>query len=149
MNLVRTNSENTDFIHLVKQLDAYLKITDGEEHAFYNQFNNIDVLNHVIVAYNNGQAVGCGAFKAYNKSSVEIKRMYTDTETRNQGVAGQILKALENWAKELQYRFCILETGIRQKEAVSFYKKNNYVIIPSYGQYLNMENSICFKKELN
>jgi hypothetical protein len=49
MKIQRTNSENIDFIHLVKALDAYLKITDEEEHDFYNQFNNIDVLARLLL----------------------------------------------------------------------------------------------------
>ncbi|WP_452231829.1 GNAT family N-acetyltransferase [Lacinutrix sp. MEBiC02595] len=148
MDLVRTNSENNDFVYLVKQLDAYLKITDGEEHAFYNQFNSIAVLKNVIIAYNKEKAVGCGAFKEFNKSTVEIKRMFTSTETRNLGIASKILEDLENWAKQLGYKKCVLETGIRQMEAVHFYKKNNYKIITNYGQYATMENSLCFEKEL-
>ena len=51
MRIQRTNSQDIDFIHLVKALDAYLKITDKEEHDFYNQFNGIDVLNEVVVVY--------------------------------------------------------------------------------------------------
>ncbi|MDO6598075.1 GNAT family N-acetyltransferase [Oceanihabitans sp. 2_MG-2023] len=148
MHLVRTNSENKDFINLVKQLDAYLKITDGDEHDFYNQYNNIDVLKNTIVAYLENKPVGCGAFKEYNTTSVEIKRMFTLSETRSQGVATKILEALENWAKEIGYKKCILETGIRQVEAVQFYKKNNYQLIPNYGQYVGIENSLCFEKEL-
>jgi len=148
MNLVRTNSENDDFVYLVKQLDAYLKITDGEEHDFYNQYNNMDVLKHVIVAYIDNKPVGCGAFKEFNKSSVEIKRMFTNPDTRGNGIASAVLEALEIWAKELQYNTCILETGIRQVEAVSFYKKSKYQIITNYGQYATMENSLCFEKEL-
>ena len=50
------------------------------------------------------------------------------------------------WASELKYKACVLETGIRQKEAVAFYKKNGYQIIPNYGQYADMDNSLCFKK---
>ena len=34
------NSDNTDFKSLVKQLDDFLKITDGDDHAFYNQYNS-------------------------------------------------------------------------------------------------------------
>ncbi|MGB1308651.1 MAG: GNAT family N-acetyltransferase [Oceanihabitans sp.] len=148
LSIVKTNSKNNDFKHLVKHLDAYLKVTDGEEHDFYNQFNHIDVLQHTIVAYKNKIPVSCGAFKKINADSVEIKRMFTQKEARKFGIASQVLVALENWAKELGYKNCILETGIRQKEAVQFYKKNNYKIIPNYGPYINMENSICFKKEI-
>jgi len=148
LKIIRANSKNVGFVFLVKQLDDYLKVTDGEEHAFYNQFNNIDVLKNTIVVYLNNKPVGCGAFKQFDSNTVEIKRMFTLPETRGEGIATNILFALENWAKELKYSACILETGIRQVEAVSFYKKNDYKIIPNYGQYKHVENSICFKKEL-
>ncbi|MBC3847251.1 GNAT family N-acetyltransferase [Winogradskyella echinorum] len=148
IKLVRTNSENSDFIDLVKQLDAYLKITDGDEHDFYNQFNSIDKLNHTVVAYRENQPVGCGAFKEFDKTSVEVKRMFTSSEAREKGIASLILKELEDWAAELNYSSCVLETGIRQVEAVQFYKKNLYNIIPNYGQYIGVENSLCFEKFL-
>jgi GNAT superfamily N-acetyltransferase len=146
INIIRTDSKDKDFCNLVKDLDAYLKITDGDEHEFYNQFNGITVLNNVIIAYIDNNPVGCGAFKVFDKSSVEIKRMFTKTECRGKGIASEILNALELWAKELNFEACVLETGIRQTEAVKFYKKNNYQNIPRYGQYANMDNSLCFKK---
>ncbi len=146
MKIVRTNSENKDFIKLVKQLDAYLKITDGDEHDFYNQFNNIDVLKHVVVAYENKTPVGCGAIKKLNDSAVEVKRMFVIEKYRNKGIAQKILTELELWAAILDYKKCVLETGKRQKEAVQFYHKCNYKVIPNYGQYKGMKNSICFEK---
>lgn len=146
--LIRTDSNNEDFINLVKELDAYLKTTDGDEHEFYNQFNGIDVLKHVVVAYEDQTPVGCGAFKEFNASSVEIKRMFTVPNLRGKGIAAKVLNALEIWARELNYSSCVLETGIRQKEAVQFYKKNNYHIIENYGQYVDMDNSLCFEKEI-
>lgn len=146
--IIRTNSENKDFINLVKQLDAYLKITDGDEHAFYNQFNNIDVLKNVVVFYVDEIAVGCGAIKKFNNSSVEIKRMFVLPDKRGQGIAQKVVRELEIWAKEMGYKSCVLETGKRQVEAVKFYKKCNYKVIPNYGQYTAMENSICFEKKL-
>ncbi|MFH4966144.1 GNAT family N-acetyltransferase [Gaetbulibacter sp. M235] len=149
IHLVRTNSEDSDFINLVKDLDAFLKITDGDEHEFYNQYNNIDVIKHTVVAYFNGEPAGCGAFKMFEKDCVEIKRMFTNANFRGKGVASKILKELEVWAKELNYKSCILETGIRQTEAVAFYKKSNYTLIPNYGQYTNVSNSLCFKKMLS
>ena len=133
---------------LVNQLDASLKITDGDEHDFYNQFNSIDALKHIVVAYLENQPIGCGAFKAFNKNSVEIKRMFTSPETRGKGIATLILKELENWASELDYSICVLETGIRQTEAVALYRKNSYKIISNYGQYEGIENSLCFEKNI-
>ncbi|XMO86969.1 GNAT family N-acetyltransferase [Algibacter sp. AS12] len=148
MHLVKTDSENKDFIDLVTQLDAYLKIVDGDDHDFYDQYNNIDVLKNTIVAYIQNKPASCGAFKHVDKDTVEIKRMFTSTEARNLGLATKILEGLEDWAKELGYKKCILETGKRQIEAVQFYKKNKYQVIPNYGQYATIENSICFKKAL-
>jgi GNAT superfamily N-acetyltransferase len=148
MNTVRTNSKNQDFIKLITALDAYLKVTDGDEHDFYNQFNNIDILKEVVVTYVNCKAVGCAAIKKFNNNTVEVKRMFVLKENRGSGVAQKLLGALEDWAKELGYSKCVLETGIRQVEAVTFYKKSKYKVIPNYGQYIGMENSVCFEKEI-
>lgn len=148
IKLTRTNSENKDFINLVKKLDTYLKITDGDEHEFYNQFNNIDVLKNVIVIHVDDVAVGCGAIKKFDVNSIEIKRMYVAENYRGTGIAQKIITAIEIWAKELGYTKCVLETGKRQVEAVKFYHKCNYKVIPNYGQYITMENSICFEKAL-
>jgi putative acetyltransferase len=146
IEIVRTNSENSDFINLVKKLDAYLKITDEDEHDFYNQYNNIDVLKYIIVVYKNDIPVGCGAIKKYDEIALEVKRMYVSEDKRGQGIAQIIITELEVWTKELGYKKCILETGKRQVEAVKFYHKCNYKVIPNYGQYIGMENSICFEK---
>ena len=136
IKIVRSNSENKDFIYLVEQLDAYLKTTDGDEHAFYNQFNSINTLKYIVIAYLNGRPSACGAIKHLNKNSAEVKRMFTNVETRGKGLATQVLTELECWANELNYSFCVLETGVRQSEAVAFYKKNDYQIILNYGQYI-------------
>ena len=149
IKIIRTHSENSDFENLVESLNAYLEIMDGAEHQFYKQYNNIDVLKHVVLIYLNDIPVACGAFKGFDSDSVEIKRMYTNPDFRNEGIASKVLHELEKWAKEEAYKSCILETGKRQIEAVSFYKSMDYKIIPNYGQYKNISNSICFKKELN
>jgi GNAT superfamily N-acetyltransferase len=146
--ILRTNSENTDFVNLVKELDAYLKIVDGDDHDFYNQYNHIDVLKHTVVFYEKDVPVGCGAIKSFDAESMEVKRMYVNPEYRGGGIAQQILQELEKWTQELGYKYTILETGKRQVEAVRFYQKCKYQIIPNYGQYQGVENSVCFKKEL-
>jgi putative acetyltransferase len=143
---IKTDSENEDFRRLVRELNADLKRRDGEEHTFYSQFNKIDHIKYVIVAYVNNEAVGCGAIKEYAPDTVEVKRMYVQPDKRGLGVASEILKALEAWATELNYTKCVLETGKKQPEAIGLYKKNGYTVIPNYGQYENVENSVCFEK---
>lgn len=149
IKLLRTNAMNLDFIELVKFLDADLQIRDGEEHSFYNQFNKLNDIKHVVMAYDNEIPIGCGAIKEYEPSAAEIKRMFVSPNSRGKGIATKILTELEHWAKELSFVKCILETGINQPEAIGLYKKNGYKNIANYGQYENVENSVCFEKILN
>ena len=148
LQLVRTNSSQPDFIKLIKDLDAYLSTTDGEEHAFYDQFNKVDKINHVVVAYESEIPIGCGAIKAFSADSMEIKRMYTSPAGRKKGIATTILKELERWANELGFIKCVLETGKRQHDAIALYHKVGYQIIPNYGQYVGIDNSVCFEKDI-
>lgn len=145
---IRTDSNNKDFQKLVAELDAVLKILDGEQNTFYAQFNKIDNIKYAVVAYDNDTPVGCGAIKEFSEDTIEVKRMYVAINYRGQGIASIVLKELEAWAAELNYNKCILETGNKQPEAIALYKKNNYKRIPNYGQYKNVENSICFEKKL-
>ena len=147
--LIRTDSENPDFVALVLQLDADLAKRDGKDHSFYAQFNKIAAIKHVIVAYENKKPIGCGAIKELSPDSMEVKRMFTLPESRAKGIATKILTELETWAKELSYSKCMLETGKRQPEAIALYQKNGYRIVPNYGQYIGIENSVCFEKLLN
>ncbi|RZK58042.1 MAG: N-acetyltransferase [Pedobacter sp.] len=145
---IRTDSEHPDFIALVKHLDAYLADIDGNEHAFYAQFNKIDKIKHVVVAYENEIPLGCGAIKELSPVAMEVKRMYTSPNGRKKGIATTILKELESWTGELGYENCLLETGKKQLDAISLYKKCGYRRIPNYGQYIGVENSVCFRKEV-
>ncbi len=145
---VRTNSDNPDFISLVKLLDADLAIRDGEDHPFYAQYNKIDKIKYAVVAYEDDKPVSCGAIKEYSPSTMEIKRMYTLPEFRGKGIATKVLNELEKWVKELSCEKCILETGKKQPEAIALYNKNGYKSIPNYGQYAGVENSVCFEKEM-
>mgnify|MGYP003624413975 CR=1 FL=1 len=148
ITFIKTNYQNDDFKLLVKALDADLSVKDGDEHDFYHQFNGIEGLQQVILVYNLKQPVGCGAFKPIDSTTVEIKRMFVLPEFQGKGIGSKILKELEVWASALNYKTGILETGIRQPDAIALYTKNNYEIIPNYGQYKGVDNSVCFKKKL-
>lgn len=144
----RTDSDDSDFQRLVIELDKDLAVRDGEDHAFFAQFNKIAAIKHVVVAYEAGDAVGCGAIKEYEENVMEVKRMFVPLEKRGKGIASIVLGELESWAKELGYQKCILETGKKQPEAIRLYQKNNYTSIKNYGQYADVESSVCFEKLL-
>lgn len=146
--LCRVDSTHADFITLVRLLDADLAIRDGADHAFFAQFNKIDTIRHCMVAYLATTPVCIGAIKQYDDRTMEVKRMYTLENCRGKGYAGLVLKSLEEWAAELGMKRLVLETGQKQPEALRLYHKSGYKVIPNYGQYAEVESSVCFEKHL-
>lgn len=155
IHLLRTDSDNPDFQMLVQELDKHLQSINGDEQAFFTQFNALNHLRHVIVAYGGDTVpvgdtapVGCGAMKPYSASVGEIKRMFVREDCRGRGIAQGILAELEALAKEEGCTSCILETSIHLDSAIKLYTKSGYVRIPNYGQYEGVKTSVCFQKNL-
>ena len=146
--LKRTTSTDSNFKSMVTLLDADLAERDGDDNVFYAQFNGIVHLKYCVVYYIDNLPVGCGAFKPFNETTIEVKRMFILPSHRGKSIASKVLNELELWAKELNYYSSVLETGLRQPEAIALYKKNGYTIIPNYPPYEKMENSVCFNKLL-
>lgn len=149
IKILRTDYTHPSFIELVRRLDAELAERDGADHPFYAQYNKAAGIKYAVVAYENERPTGCGAIKEYAPGIMEVKRMYTLPEARGQGIASRILQELEAWAVELSCEKCVLETGKRQPEAIRLYQKNGYIPAPNYGQYIGVDNSMCFEKALN
>lgn len=146
MKLVRTTSDDPNFQKLIAIFDEYLVDIDGEERDFF-AFHNNKYLEHALVGYEGETAVGCGGFKKFDDQTAEIKRMFVHPDHRGQGIANTILTELENWAKEEGFTAFILETSPKLTNAIALYKKTGYQIIPNFGQYIGVENSLCMKKE--
>lgn len=115
----------------------------------YNQHNVIESIETALIGYDEcNNPIACGCFKVITKDTVEIKRMFVKPHCRRRGFAKILLKMLEKWAYELGYTKALLETGERQPEAIAMYMQCNYSIIPNYGVYMGMENSVCMQKVL-
>ena len=147
MKLLKTNSNHPDFQKLTRLFDDYLVEIDGDEKDFFAQYNQI-YIDNVIVCYEDEIAVGCGAFKEYEPTVDEIKRMFVLPEKRGKGIASTVLNALEFWAKENGFQHAILETSNQLTNAISLYQKSGYEVISNYGQYIDVESSVCMKKIL-
>lgn len=146
--LLKTSSDNPHFHGLVAQLDAHFSPLNGDKDDFYMQFNTIDALKHVILAYQDGKLIGCGAIKAFSDTAMEVKRMFVVPELRGQGIASSILNHLENWVVALGYSETVLETLKSGVKVVAMYTKNGYEVIPNYGQYKSIDTSICLQKRI-
>jgi GNAT superfamily N-acetyltransferase len=65
-------------------------------------------------------------------------------ESRKKGYAAAILNALETCATNEGFIDTIFEIGKAQIEALSFYPKQGYTVIPNFSPYMGVENSVCF-----
>ena len=111
-----------------------------------------------LVARSRGAPVGCGAVRRLRDPAQmrelgahvgEIKRMYVAPSTRGRGVGRALLDRIEAEATAIGLTRLVLETGIRQTEALALYRRAGFTEIPPYGEYvLSSGTSVCFTKEL-
>ena len=149
IGIKRTNSNDKDFPGLIRELDKDLRSRYGAEQKHFDQFNKIENLETVVIAYKENEPVGCGCFKKFDTYSVEVKRMFVAPGQQRKGVGASILNELEKWAAEIGYGSMVLETGTRQPEAIQLYKKSGYQVISNFSPYIGNVLSICMKKELD
>ncbi|MEL7609211.1 MAG: GNAT family N-acetyltransferase [Bacillota bacterium] len=150
MQFKHTDGRDKDFIELCHELDQTLnEIAGGEKNrAGYLPLNRLDDIHDVILAYDGEIPIGCAGFKRYDDECAQVKRVFVKKEYRGGGISKKIMEALEKSVKSKGYRYCILETGAPLIEALGLYKGIGYYIIPNYGEYQCMPDSICMKKEL-
>lgn len=101
-----------------------------------------------VVAYSDATAVGCGAIRRLDRDVAEVKRMYVLPAKRGQGIAATVLAALESEARKLGLRRLVLETGVRQPEALALYRRAGFLEIPLFGEYIASSLSVCMGKDI-
>ena len=101
-----------------------------------------------VIARLDGKAVGCGALRRRDPTTVEVKRMYVDPEIRGRGVAREILDYLESVARTMEAERLVLETGIYQEEAIGLYRAAGFTTIECFDEYAGTPTSVCFEKPL-
>lgn len=150
MRFIYTNGENPDFIELCHDLDDFLnELVGGEKNrAEYIPYNKLDDIHDVIVAYDEDIPVGSAGFKKYDDECAEVKRVFIKREYRGKGISKKLMELLEEHAKNKSYKYLILESGEPLVAAMSLYRKIGYKVIPNYGQYKDMPDSVCMKKDL-
>ena len=148
IKFIRTTSEDADFRKMVNALDEDLNLRNGDIQRQYDQYNKIDRIKNAMVIYFDNNPVGCGCFKKFDDETVEMKRMFVLPEMRGKQLAARMLQELEKWAIEEGNTVAVLETGRRQVEAQRLYSIAGYFRTENYGQYIGMEDSICYRKVL-
>lgn len=150
MQFVHTDGGNLDFIELCRELDDFLnELVGGEENrAEYIPYNRLCDINDAIIAYDDGVPIGCAAFKKYDDECAEVKRVFIKQKYRGKGISYELMKRLEDAARKKGFRCMILESGEALAAAMTLYRKIGYEVIPNYGQYKDMPDSVCMKKKL-
>lgn len=150
MRFIYTDGRNKDFIVLCHMLDNFLnELVGGEQNrAQYIPYNKLDDIHDVIVAYDGDVPVGCASFKKYDEENVEVKRVFIKDEYRGRGISKTLMAMLEERARKQGYKYLILESGEPLVAAMALYRKLGYKVIPYYGQYKDMPESICMRKDL-
>lgn len=150
MKFEYTDGCNKDFVELCHGLDDFLnELVGGEENrAAYVPYNKLDDIQDVILAYDNDIPVGSVSFKKYDDECAEVKRVFIKEEYRGRGISNKLMELLEDLARKKGYKYLILESGEPLVAAMALYRKIGYEVIPNYGQYKDMTDSICMRKKL-
>ena len=148
LTLNRTNSDDPQFQELIIALDQELWLRYPEVQQDYEVLDKVKNIPTVVVAYVDALPVGCACSRPFDAHTIEVKRMFVYATHRGQGIAYAILKELETWALSQGFTRAVLETGIRQPEAIALYQKSGYTFMDKYPPYEQMENSVCLQKPL-
>ncbi len=146
----RTDGKNKDFVENCRLLDMDLDRRVGKKikREKYEKYNQLDEIQEAIVVYNDNKAVGGGAIRRYNNEDIELKRVFVHTKYQGQGIGTKLVSLLIEWAAELGYKRIILETGELLEESCYVYKKLGFKVIPNYGPYVDMPESLCMARDL-
>ncbi|WP_046225468.1 GNAT family N-acetyltransferase [Paenibacillus dauci] len=146
ITILPVQADHTDLHLLIKELDTYLMECYPAESIY--GLSPADPASFMIAYDAEGKPVGCGAIRALDEQSTELKRFYVRTSHRRQGIASRLLQALEEQAWQKNYRIIRLETGAAQPEAIAFYQRHGYEQIERFGIYVEDESSLCYEKKL-
>lgn len=149
LTLKITEPTNEHLLGLIAKLDDYLYSMYPAEEVFTVDLDEPKVQDVVfVVAYLDGTAVGCGAYRPLDEQSAELKRIFVDPSYRNKGIASRLLSFLENAAQQAGFSAMLLETGPMQHESIQLYRKYGYQLIEPFGEYVGCPSSICMRKHL-
>ena len=104
------------------------------------------------VGYLDGVPVATGAWRRSHvlalgaTATAEVKRMYVAPAGRGRGLARRMLAHLEATAAAAGADAVVLETGLRQPEAISLYESSGYTPVAPFGYYKDAPLSRCFAK---
>ncbi|MEY9836447.1 GNAT family N-acetyltransferase [Streptacidiphilus sp. EB103A] len=83
----------------------------------------------LLLLLQDGEPVAGGAYRRYDERTAELKRIWTHSAHRRQGLARRIVHELEQAAAAAGYQQVYLTTGPRQPEARGLYLVTGYTAL--------------------
>lgn len=140
--------DSADFRGLAAALDAYYFTLVGDIQRKYAEPNRPENMNALLVAYAGETPIACGAWKAVDGQTGEIKRIYVRPEYRRRGVATALIQALEEDIAASGRHKLILETAVDTTGSHALYLSLGYTLRDYYGSPAGAEHCLCFHKEI-
>ena len=147
MNTILTDENDERFLKLVCELDRGYYERIGDELSKYDSYNEFKDPHTVMLALDDGTAVACASYRAFDEDSVEFKRVFVKKAYRKRGIAYSLITQLEKLAVEEEYEYSYIVTGKNNEPAVRLYEKLNYTLTEKFGQFRDDDAVICMKKE--
>ena len=150
MIIKKVATNHPDLLSLVDELNYFFVNEWGEDTTLsYASHHNLADMHSAFVAYVDNQAVGCACWKLRSDNLPEVKRMYVKKEFRGADISKKLLEAVEMDIKEAGFNFSVLETGSDMSQAIRFYEKQGYEIIPNFAEFIGDSLCVCLRKNLD
>lgn len=155
LQVVRVPITHPDAQALIEAVQAeYVARYGGQDESPIDAADFEDPLGRFYVGYLDGTPVATGAWRRSSvralgaEVTAEVKRMYVVPTAQRRGVARRMLAHLEATAAEAGIEALVLETGMKQPEAIALYTSAGYEPIPGFGYYCGSELSRCFGRRI-
>ena len=136
-------------INLVDELNTFFMDEWGEEvNDSYSNHHQLDSMKEAYIALFNEIPIGCACWKERSDGKPEIKRMYVKSDYRGTNTAKELLKTVEKSILSRGFNSVVLETGKDMLQAIRFYEKQGYEVIPNFGEFVDDDLCICLEKKL-
>ena len=149
ISIAQEDPRQPEVVALIDALDDYSKSlypTESNHLLDVVELAKPDVV--FFVARQEGEAIGCGAFRFLDATHGEIKRMYVPHEARGRGLGWVLLDTIEAEARNRGIKRLSLESGIHNLQAVHLYRRAGYRDCPPFGDYKPDPLSLFMTKEV-
>jgi len=142
MEIVPMDVNESCIQELFSEHDDYMIDFLGEDKWCYTRYSEKENIGKVWLVSINKHPAGCIAYREKADGVAEVKRLFIRKEYRGQGIAKELLKTVEGYAKEQGCHTLFLDTRITLEPAVSIYRAIGFNIIFQQGLYIQMEKML-------